>query len=224
MHFTGRLKATTLRAAGTDRPQLSLELEEPSLGSSNRFFRRFGSHRFLQITLHNFKSDFRDAAASSALNDYLKRPVVIAGSVFRTFFRKDHHVFLLKTDETVEFSVDGCHIRIPKEPSGLPESDLLSFISWHNDLEVNSNQVRAKILRHIDTEQFNKGMGKWVSRFSLGLSNSVPGIRILPEDMSFVTDESAWPCLPIDILMVTELCQSPDLHPKGALNRLLTSS
>lgn len=34
-------------------------------------------------------------------------------------------------------------------------------------------------------------MAKWASRFALGLSNSVPGIKLKPENLFFIRDTSA---------------------------------
>ncbi|KAH9176853.1 RNA dependent RNA polymerase-domain-containing protein [Lactarius sanguifluus] len=49
---------------------------------------------------------------------------------------------------------------------------LWDFIEWHNPLSKNMNQP----------------MGKWLARFDLGLSTSVPVLRFEPENIQFIPD------------------------------------
>ncbi|KAF7323769.1 Dimethylaniline monooxygenase [Mycena kentingensis (nom. inval.)] len=85
---------------------------------------------------------------------FFRRPFVIFDEVYRAFHSKEGRVFLFKTGEKVK--------------NGVVEGDdaaLFEFLDEFNPLELNSDQALCK----------------WASRFSLGLSNSVPGPIVLPE-------------------------------------------
>ncbi|OBZ77597.1 hypothetical protein A0H81_02409 [Grifola frondosa] len=57
----------------------------------------------------------------------------------------------------------------PRQPR---DCSLLDFITWHNNLILNDGQT----------------MVKWAARFALGTSNSVPGVRLEPDNIRFVDD------------------------------------
>jgi RNA-dependent RNA polymerase len=119
----------TLEDTGSQRaPQYKLILERAVIGSSCRFTRRFGSLCFLRVKipegiLHRPK-----------LVEYFLRPFVLNGQVFRSFFSKDDHVFLFKTNEMFK----GSEICPAPGAKGL---SLLEFLNWHNRLDANVNQV-----------------------------------------------------------------------------------
>ena len=73
----------------------------------------------------------------------------------------------------------------------------LEFINWHNPIELNSNQVSKTLWISIDfpLNNFEQTMAKYVSRFALGLSNSVPGIMVEPSNLHFIDDISQFPNL-----------------------------
>ncbi|KAI8969425.1 RNA dependent RNA polymerase-domain-containing protein [Trametes punicea] len=151
-----------------------IQLDRPVLGTSNRFARRFGSRRFVRVRLHK---DVAWNANSSELRDYFRRPFIIGGAVFRSFFAKEQNVFLFRTDEGYTQSADGAFSIITppsnRDANGARgEYSLMELISWHNDMELNSEQT----------------MVKWAARFALGLSNSVPGVRIEVANVRFEPD------------------------------------
>ncbi|PIL27621.1 RNA-dependent RNA polymerase [Ganoderma sinense ZZ0214-1] len=143
-------------------------LERPALGSSNRFMRRFGSRRFIRVRIQ------KDALKHGAnLKEYFRRPFIVGTAVFRAFFAKEQNVFLVRTNEVVKGLVgEDLHITNPGPGERSTEMSFMDFIKWHNDLLLNSDQT----------------MAKWAARFALGLSNSVPGLRLKRENVRFEDD------------------------------------
>lgn len=113
--------------------EFSISLDKPYLSSSSRFYRRFGSSRFIRVSI----PDEIIYNSGPAVIKYLQSPVIIWNRVFRAFYHKDQTVFLFQTDETYQ----GGMVVSPdnESPSG---HSFLDFLSWHNDLEVNYNQVQ----------------------------------------------------------------------------------
>ncbi|CAA7271027.1 unnamed protein product [Cyclocybe aegerita] len=90
------------------------------------------------------------------LERFFQRSFVIWGKVFRACYAKDDNVFFYWTNEIY--------------PMGKPLLNRMSFhdfIMWHNPLQQNSNQL----------------MTKWAARLPLGFSNSLPGPRLLQENI-----------------------------------------
>ncbi|KAI0711161.1 RNA dependent RNA polymerase-domain-containing protein [Cerioporus squamosus] len=142
VHFTAKVIVDKEK-----KDDFRLVLDRPTLGTSNRFMRRFGSRRFIRVRIQ------KDALMQKGgtLAEYFYRPFVISGAVFRAFFAKEQNVFLFRTNEVMS---------------------LFELIEWHNDLELNNDQT----------------MAKWAARFALGLSNSVPGLRLEPPHIEFEDD------------------------------------
>jgi RNA-dependent RNA polymerase len=111
-------------------PQYDLTLEPAELSFSHSFARRFGSKHFLRLKLT--KSVLNK---SDKLLDYLRRPLILCGSVFRAFFAKDHNVFYVKTNE----GTNGDSILSDAPVPGV--MSFLEFINWHNPLDLNRKQV-----------------------------------------------------------------------------------
>ncbi|KAK7688073.1 hypothetical protein QCA50_008443 [Cerrena zonata] len=141
----------------------SISLEKPFLSSSSRFYRRFGSSRFIRVSIPKTLV----FGSGSSVIKFFQSPVIIWNHVFRAFYHKDHTVFLFQTNEQYQ---EG-KVITPDGPSthGL---SFLDFLSWHNDLEVNHNQ----------------SMAKWAARLALGLSNSIPVMRIDPKNYHLIDD------------------------------------
>ncbi|TFK55073.1 hypothetical protein OE88DRAFT_1732348 [Heliocybe sulcata] len=154
VHFVARL-----------REDWQIVLEQPKLGSSNRFARRFGSARFLSIKCHSKLSGRK-------LVEYFKNPFILHGRVFRAYFAKEMTAFLFQTDEIV--TADG---RVVMPPGGM--WSISRFIEWHNPLSQNQHQT----------------MAKWAQRMALGLSNSVPGPRLLSQNIHHLPEDISphWP-------------------------------
>ncbi|KAJ7068354.1 RNA dependent RNA polymerase-domain-containing protein [Mycena amicta] len=128
-----------------------IALKPPELGTSSRFARRFGSGRFLTLSITKQLLN-----QGEKLIDFLRRPFILAGLVFRAFDAKDGNVFLISTNEIVE----GSRINPHRTISGL--FSLSDFWDWHNRLVLDEKQ----------------SMAKWTARFALGRSNSVPVLRL----------------------------------------------
>ncbi|KAI0635289.1 RNA dependent RNA polymerase-domain-containing protein [Trametes polyzona] len=165
VHFIARLRKS--------EGGYKLDLERPALGTSNRFARRFGSRRFVRVRI---PEDIVLGGDGDALVEFFKRPFVIGSAVFRAFYAKEKNVFLFRTNEEVLGSLEEGSLQVATAPPGSAtaqrEHSFLSLIKWHNDLLLNSEQT----------------MVKWAARFALGLSNSVPGVRLKPENIRFVDD------------------------------------
>ncbi|KAJ7076077.1 RNA dependent RNA polymerase-domain-containing protein [Mycena belliarum] len=141
--------------------EVKVVLERCTLTSSCRLYRQFGSSQFLRLKVPSKKVHL----LKSGLIDFFRRPFVIWGNVFRSFYAKEGTVFLFKTREMYR---DGS-IQLPDSARGL---SLFEFLDQFNPLKLNSNQKLCK----------------WASRFALGLSNSVPGPVIAPEDVDQMDD------------------------------------
>ncbi|KDR83661.1 hypothetical protein GALMADRAFT_150744 [Galerina marginata CBS 339.88] len=158
--FHGKLG--DISAKNEKRPRYKITLEPAELGPSNMYARRFGSKHFfrLKLTKAVMNKNF------DLLGNYLSRPLILCGGVFRAFLAKESNVFYVRTNE----KTDGASI-IPGETiKGV--MSFLEFLEWHNPMDFNNNQT----------------MAKYVSRFALGLSNSVPGAMIAQTNIRFIDD------------------------------------
>ncbi|KAI0827045.1 RNA dependent RNA polymerase-domain-containing protein [Trametes gibbosa] len=167
VHFTARLHRD-------DKKQLGLALDRPVLGTSNRFTRRFGSRRFIRVRI---PQDFlRNSNGDDELMAYFKRPFVIGSGVFRAFYAKESNVFLFRTNEEIMRDTMSGGLKVvqpaPGSDAARSEHSFMHLVEWHNSLELNSEQT----------------MVKWAARFALGLSNSVPGIRLKAANVRFIDD------------------------------------
>ena len=169
-------------------PQYKLTLEPAELSSSHSFARRFGSKHFLRMKLTKGVTNKH----SKELLDYIRRPLILCGSVFRAFFAKESNVFYVKTNEGTDGKSILSNVSVPGVMS------FLEFINWHNPIELNSKQVSKRLWIIIDSpplNNFEQTMAKYASRFALGLSNSVPGIMVDPSNLHFIEDISQFPNL-----------------------------
>ena len=179
IHFEATLQCVSW-GDPTVRSAFNLKLEAPVMGSSNRFARRFGSSAFIRVQIPNdlkYSFDTTKYGADDVVH-YFARPFIIHHHVFRAFYAKDGHVFLFRTRE--RFTGDTV-VMPPGESSASAPARQLSIeelITWHNRLESNRGQVRSMKLRDKALTSSPQSMSKWAARFALGLSNSVPGLRI----------------------------------------------
>ena len=132
VHFTAKLIV-----AKDKKDVFRLVLDRPTLGSSNRFMRRFGSERFIRVRIQ------KDALMQKGdkLTEYFRRPFIICGKVYRAFFAKEQNVFLFRTNEVVSGHSERLSVAPPADPSTTREWSFLRFIKWHNDLQLNDDQV-----------------------------------------------------------------------------------
>ncbi|KAF9534243.1 RNA dependent RNA polymerase-domain-containing protein [Crepidotus variabilis] len=143
-------------------PVYKLVLEAAALGPSNMFSRRFGSQHIFRLKL----TKGVQGRNADDLVRYLERPLFLCGSVFRALFAKESNVFYVRTNEI--FDQNG--IDASKTKPGM--MSFLDFLKWHNSIEHNYKQK----------------MAKFVSRYALGLSNSVPGLLIHQANIDFIDD------------------------------------
>ncbi|KAH9916727.1 RNA dependent RNA polymerase-domain-containing protein [Epithele typhae] len=148
-------------------PRFRLTLERAELGPSNRFTRRFGSRHFIRVRLT------KEALAHKgpSLFDFFLRHFVIWTSVYRAFFTKEHNVFLVRTNEVPQ-AISKDRVVISQDTTDTRLMSFSDFIDWFNRLEENKEQT----------------MAKWAARFALGLSTSIPGIRLEHENIHHIED------------------------------------
>jgi hypothetical protein len=93
------------------------------------FARRFGSKHFFRLKMPKalkFNSD--------SLLQFLRKPLLLCGFVFRAFYAKDSNIIYVKTNEVT----DGQIITGEILPGTMP---FLEFLDWHNPIELNADQV-----------------------------------------------------------------------------------
>ena len=153
-------------------------LDQPSMQRSNRFARFLGSRRILQIKL----SKDLQFAKDSGIPEHLGSRFLFCGRVFAPFASKDSSVYMMELNEDVDRSLDhhqGDETRI----------SLWDFIEWHNPLSLNMNQVRVMFYSQLTfLTSLLQPMGKWLARFDLGLSTSVPVLLFEPKNIEFIED------------------------------------
>ncbi|KAJ7507906.1 RNA dependent RNA polymerase-domain-containing protein [Mycena galericulata] len=157
VHFVGKLVADS---KNKECP-FKVVLKTPELGPSDRFARRWGSGRFLTISLSK-----ELLKKGEQIIEFFHRPLILGDHVFRAFDAKDGNVFLVCTNEIVEAR----RIHATRTAPGL--LSLRNFLSWHNSLELDLNQT----------------MAKWASRFALGRSNSAPVLRLEEDAITQIPD------------------------------------
>ncbi|KAF8581588.1 hypothetical protein K439DRAFT_1353522 [Ramaria rubella] len=156
--FVARLREREKKS--NDNPRYFLELDSPELGTSTRFTRRWGSRRFLRVRI----PDTILYQSNNQLLGYFKNNFVLHGKVFRPFYAKEHSVFL--------FDIDSIYTQGRMVPNPHSKITFDQFIQWHNPMRLNKHQSLAK----------------WCARMALGLSNSVPGVIITPENIHEIDD------------------------------------
>ena len=129
--FHAKLDDMAARDRKSCTPRYKLTLEPAELSSSHSFARRFGSKHFLRMKLTKAVLNKH----SKQLLDYIRRPLILCGSVFRAFFAKESNVFYVKTNECTDGKSILSNVSIPNIMS------FWEFINWHNPIELNSKQV-----------------------------------------------------------------------------------
>ena len=116
---------------------LELQQQQPQQCPSTRFGRRFGSGSFVKLTFSKESLEKLRKQPDGLLN-YVQRPIIIAGRVFRAYSTRDSNVFYVQTNE-VSSDTERANWWLSKNPS--QSFSFLDFIRWHNPLEHNQNQV-----------------------------------------------------------------------------------
>ncbi|KAI0053138.1 hypothetical protein FA95DRAFT_934567 [Auriscalpium vulgare] len=146
---------------------LRLTLDQPELGSSSRFTRRFGSDSVIRVRVGK---DALGTKHFSKLEELLLRPFVLGSRVYRFFYaNKERNVFLMATNEKY---VGGSRAMVEQGPRTALRMSVFDFLSWHNPLEGKPGQSLAK----------------WAARNALGLSNSIPGVLVAPGNIRSIPE------------------------------------
>jgi len=141
------------------------------------FARRFGSKHFFRLKMTKSLNRNPDK-----MLQFLQRPLLLCGFVFRAFYAKESNIFYVKTNEFT----DGTTVVPTKVHPGI--MPFMEFLDWHNPIELNSDQVQFCQFDAQESSNFFQKMAKFVSRFALGLSNSVPGLMIDRSNIHFIDD------------------------------------
>ncbi|PVG01828.1 hypothetical protein CPB86DRAFT_58985 [Serendipita vermifera] len=141
------------------------------MGDSSLFTRVFGSHRFLRVTLMDRNKDFSNIPTQEKANillRWLKRPLNIFGRAFRAFTIKDDVVwyFLEGKDRLGAYAQSRNRIEFGRYGVGLTVGTIEQLVEWWIPLDANGEQLICKL----------------VSRFHLGISNTLPGPLLHKED------------------------------------------
>ena len=127
------------------------------------FARRFGSKHFFRLKL---TKGVLNKNADSLMN-YIRRPLILCGNVFRAFYAKDTNVFYVKTNERT----DGSTI-IPGETiKGV--MSFLEFLEWHNPMALNAGQVCHSRIRTKRQDLTSNHFRQWLNTFP-GLPSASP--------------------------------------------------
>lgn len=155
-----------------------LSLDPPCLRGSSAFTRTFGSHRFLRVKLSGNitrevsvwtgGSDSRREAKNN-LKEWAVRPIFILGRVYSPLLEKEGVIiyFLEGRDLVGEMFAKG------KNDYGIKECrDVNGLLNWWIPFKCNGDQ----------------GISKLVTRLELGVSDTLPGFFISPENIERVPD------------------------------------
>lgn len=132
MIFAGKLY--DISAKSEKLPKYKITLEPAELGPSYMFARRFGSKHFFRLKLTKLVLNTKKA---DDLLNYLCRPLILCGGVFRAFYAKESNVFYVKTNECAL----GDRISQGETVAGM--MSILEFLEWHNPMSFNDRQVNS---------------------------------------------------------------------------------
>lgn len=157
-----------------------LELEKPEIRRSYRFSRFLGSRRVLQIRVP--ASLTYDTKVLKFLES---NKFVLCGRVFVPFHAKEGSVYLFETNENIDRQTN------PGDGDG-HRLTLYEFVQWHNPLMLNLKQVNifpSESTWCSSDAHFDQPISKWSTRWTLGLSTSVPTIEFASENIFFLDDQ-----------------------------------
>lgn len=122
------------------------------------------------------------------LRKFLAQKFVLCGRVFIVLRPKEGKsgqawkVYLIEVNENVD--------RLPKVSEGDHlRLTLREFVKWHNPIELNSKQASyTTSMTRIQLMRSLQPISKWITRFDLGLSPSLPVVEFDPSNVEFVRD------------------------------------
>lgn len=182
IQFSATLKWDESSQSRTDPFNLIHEwkvgLEPLAFRGSSIFSRTFGSHRFLRVPLGSKikrevsvwsgNPDSRQRAKNK-LKEWMIRPIVILGRVYSPLLEKDGSAFyFLEGRDNVGEEFDK-----RKRDYGIEEcTSVKDLLDWWIPFEYNGDQTISKL----------------VTRLELGVSDTLPGVFIQPENVEIAED------------------------------------
>ncbi|KXN85003.1 putative RNA-dependent RNA polymerase SHL2 [Leucoagaricus sp. SymC.cos] len=158
--YGGRVQQIA-RLSKRDNGHYHVHLEAMEKRRSHRFARYCGSRRILQLRL---PKDVMQKE-SAKLKEFLQRKFVLCGRTFIPFHAKDRGLYMVEINEDFD--------RKPQDEFGDQyRISFADFINWHNPPEYNHKQA----------------LSKYVTRFALGLSTSVPVLEFEEKNMFYIDD------------------------------------
>ncbi|KAJ3566178.1 hypothetical protein NP233_g7159 [Leucocoprinus birnbaumii] len=159
--YGGRIQQIAKLSKAKDGRGYSIHLEAMEKRRSHRFARFCGSRRILQLRIPE-KLIFDECAQ---LKEFFQRKFILCGRVFVPFYAKDHRLYMVEINEDWE--------RQPQQESGdLYRKSYTDFVNWHNPPAYN----------------FKQALSKYVTRFALGLSTTVPVLEFDERNMFLIDD------------------------------------
>ena len=155
----------------------TIRLEAMEKRRSHRFARFCGSRRILQIRIPE-KLIFEEV---TQLKEFFQQRFVLCGRIFVPFYAKDNSLYLVETNEDWE--------RQSREAFGdQHRKSFTEFVNWHNPPECNQKQVRCLLCLRSARLSFFKPLSKYVTRFALGLSTTIPVLEFQEKNMFLIDD------------------------------------
>ncbi|KAF8899369.1 RNA dependent RNA polymerase-domain-containing protein [Infundibulicybe gibba] len=147
-----------------DDGEYSIRLEPLEKRRSHYYARCHGSRRIIQLRVPDalLKSDMK------LIRDFMAQKFILLGRVFVPFVAKEGSLYLVETSEDWRRQNNmlcGDQYRV----------SFHEFIHQHNPLDLNGKSP----------------IRKWITRFVIGLSNSVPALEFDRQDIYFTADDIA---------------------------------
>ncbi|TFK18696.1 hypothetical protein FA15DRAFT_243960 [Coprinopsis marcescibilis] len=153
--------ARLVRPDKASESKFKVVLEPMESRRSHRYARFLGSRRVIQIKIN----DKLVMEEKDAVIEFLSQKFVLMGRVFIPFHSKDGGTYMVETDEDFERKAQ-------RWCADERRMSFVDFMEWHNPFLLNNNQVVSKL----------------VTRYALGLSNSVPVLEFAPDSIFFIED------------------------------------
>ncbi len=177
-----------LKCEGNDGPlnldvNAQITLDKPMMRGSCLFTRVWGSHRFLRLKLSkpllNRVSRDQSGRLVKELKEFCARPIHILGREYHPLVEKENTVyyFLHGRDRIGLKAVEDAG-GDRKQPYGMGRyiGNVEGLVQWWLAPEHNRNQIMSKL----------------TTRLHLGLSDTLPGVFIKPENVKVVPDISTF--------------------------------
>lgn len=164
-------------------PTFYMQLEPMRMGRSYRFARFLGSRRLLQMKLPKLWN-----VDAEQLKKLFCQKFVLCGRVFVAFAVKDGKVCFVEINED--------YGRSPSLPLGDNlRMSLETLVEWYNPMGLNGKQVKTLWFRDpsLSLISGHQKISKWIARFDLGLSTSVPVLQFDAAHVFIIEDQCMYP-------------------------------